>query len=67
MEGHEAREGKEETGQKEDEEGEEEGGMDGETPRGDPVEVTCVRGDVTPPEENADLPGFAPERAHLLL
>ena len=24
-------------------------------------------GDATPPEENAYLPGFAPERAHLLL
>ena len=23
--------------------------------------------DVTPPEENADLPGFTPERAHLFL
>ena len=40
---------------------------DGETPRGPPVEVTCVGGDATPPEENADLPGFTPERAHLLL
>ena len=43
------------------------GGRDGETPRGGPVEVTRVGGDATPPEENADLPGFTPERAHLLL
>ena len=34
---------------------------------GGAVEVTCVGGDATPPEENADLPGFTPERAHLLL
>ena len=46
------------------EEGEEE---DGETPRGALVEVTRVGGDATPPEENSDLPGFTPERAHLLL
>ena len=46
------------------EEGEE---GDRETPWGAPVEVTCVGGDTTPPEENADLPGFHPERAHLLL
>ena len=40
---------------------------DGETPRGAPVEVRCVGGGATPPEENADLLGFTPERAHLLL
>ena len=40
---------------------------DGETPRRAPVEVPCVGGDATPPEENADLLGFTPERAHLLL
>ena len=40
---------------------------DGETPRGAPVEVSCVGGDATPPEENANLLGFTPERAHLLL
>ena len=34
---------------------------------GAPVEVRCVGGDATPPEENADLLGFIPERAHLLL
>ena len=46
------------------EEGEEE---DRDTPRGALVEVTCVGGDATPPEENTDLLGFHPERAHLLL
>ena len=40
---------------------------DGETPCGGPVEVPCVGGDATPPEENTDLPGLQPERAHLLL
>ena len=34
---------------------------------GGAVEVTRVGGDATPPEENADLPGFTPEDAHLLL
>ena len=52
----------------EDEEGRKaEEDRDRETPRGAPVEVIRVGGDVTPPEENADLPGFHPERAHLLL
>ena len=46
---------------------EEEGDRDGETPRGAPVEVARVGGDVPPPEENTDLPGFLPERVHLLL
>ena len=41
--------------------------MDGETLKGSPVEVIRVGGDMPPPEENADLPGFHPERAHLLL
>ena len=40
---------------------------DGEIPTGPPVEVSCVGGDATPPEENSDLLGFHPERAHLLL
>ena len=44
-----------------------EGDRDGETPRGAPVEVIRVEGDVTPPEENADLPDFIPECAYLLL
>ena len=66
-EGHEAREGVEETGKTEYEEGEEEGDRGGETPQGAPVEVTCVEGGATPPEENTDLPVFAPERVHLLL
>ena len=39
----------------------------GETPWGGPVEVTRVGEDATPPEENADLPGFHAERAHLFL
>ena len=30
-------------------------------------EEECVGGDATPPEENADLPGFHPECVHLLL
>ena len=38
-----------------------------ETPRGEQVEVVCVRGDVSPPEENAYLPYFKPERMHLFL
>ena len=61
-----AREGREEVEQEPEgaEEGEE---GDGETPRGDPVEVNRVGGDATPPEENTDLSGFTPERAHLLL
>ena len=47
-------------GAKEDEE-------DGYNPKGAPVEVRCVGGDATPSKENADLLGFTPERAHLLL
>ena len=45
----------------------EEGDRYGETPRGEPEEIICVGGDKLPPEENSDLPGFTPERAHLLL
>ena len=41
--------------------------MDGEIPLGALVEVTRIGGDATPPEENADLPVFHSERAHLLL
>ena len=51
----------------EEERHEEEEERDGETPRGDPVEVTRVGGDTTPPEENVDLTGFTPESVHLLL
>ena len=40
---------------------------DGEIPTGPPVEVSCVGGDATPPEEKEDLLGLHPERAHLLL
>ena len=59
-------------GAKESEEQELEGAAEGEeedreTPRGAPVEVPYVGGDATPPEENADLLGFTPEHAHLLL
>ena len=43
------------------------GDRDGDTPRGPPVEVTCVGGDATPPKENTDLPVIAPESAHLSL
>ena len=46
---------------------EEEEEEDGETPRGAPVEVTCVGGGATSLEENVDLLGFHPDRAHLLL
>ena len=49
------------------EEEEEERDRDRETSQGGPVEVTRVGGYATPPEENADIPGFTPERAHLLL
>ena len=64
--GHPAKDREDETEQ-EPEGAEEGGGRDGETPQGAPVEVTRVGGDATPPEENADLLGFHPERAHLLL
>ena len=40
---------------------------DRDTPRGAPVEVVRVGGDVPPLEENGDHPEFTPERAHLLL
>ena len=70
-EDHPAREGEEELEPEEtaeDPKEEEEGkGRDRETPRGSPVEVTCVGGGATPPEENKDLPGFHQERMHLLL
>ena len=46
---------------------EEEGGSDGETPRGAPVEVIRVGGGVPLLEENAGLPVFTPECAHILL
>ena len=65
---HESRERRVETESEEEEEGnEEEGERDGDTPRGKKLEVIGRRGDDTPQEENADLPGFTPERAHLLL
>ena len=56
---------------KEEEEEEEEEDKDedreGDIPRGAPVEVIPVGGDLPPPEENADLPDFTPERTHMLL
>ena len=65
---HKDRESGAETEAEEDEEGNvEEGGRYGETPRGASVEVICVGEAVPPPEENADLRGFTPEFAHLLL
>ena len=49
-------------------EGAEEGGERyKEIPWGAPVEFTHVGEDATPPAENADLPGFTPDRANLLL
>ena len=56
-----------ETEDEEDEGNDEEWDRDRWTSRGAPVEVVYVGGDVPPPEENADLPYFSPERAHLLL
>ena len=65
---HKARESRAETWDTEEEEGkEEEGGSDGETPRGAPVEVIRVGGEVPPLEENANLLVFTPERANMLL
>ena len=52
--------------EEEDEEAnEQEGYRYVETPRGALLEVTRVGGGVPPPEENADLPVFTPEHAHL--
>ena len=45
----------------------EEGYRDRETLRGATGEAIRVGEDLTPPEENADLPDFTPESAHLLL
>ena len=57
-----------EASEEQDPEGAEEGeDEDGETPRGGPVEVICVGGGATPPEEKSDLLGFTPECANLLL
>ena len=56
-----------ETEDEEDEGNDEEWDRDRWTSRGAPVEVVYVGGDVPPPpEENADLPYFTSERAHLL-
>ena len=63
----EATESGSETEVEEDEGNDEEGDKDGETPRGELLEVVRVGGGVPPPEENADHPDFTPERAHLLL
>ena len=52
-----------------EEEGEEEveSDRDGETPRGPRSRSLTWGGRGTPPEKNAELPGFTPECAHLLL
>ena len=44
-----------------------EGDGEGETQRGAPIEIVRVGGDVSPLEENVELPDFIPGRAHLLL
>ena len=44
----------------EEDEEEEDGGRDGETPRGAPVEFTCVGGDTTPPRRKRGPPGIPP-------
>ena len=44
-----------------------EGGREGNTPRGAPVEVIRVGGRLSPSEENADLPDFTPGSVHLFL
>ena len=62
----EAYESREET-EVDEEEANEEGDRDKDTPRGAPVEVIRVGGRLSPSEENADLPDFTPECAHLLL
>ena len=43
------------------------GDMDVETPRGTMGELIHMGGGLPPPEENAVLPDFTLERAHLLL
>ena len=43
------------------------GGLELGPLRGSSKEIVRVEGDVPPSKENADLPGFALERAHLLL
>ena len=53
--------------EEQDPEGAEEDEEDRDTKMGAPVEFRCVGGDATPQEENTDLLGFTPERAHLLL
>ena len=44
-----------------------EGDGEVDTQRGAPIEIVCVGGDVSPPEENVELPDFIPGRAHLML
>ena len=51
----------------EDKVNEEEGYRYIDTSRGAPVEVVIVGGGMSLPEENADLPDFTPELAHLFL
>ena len=57
-EGHEARKGEEDTGQMEEEEVDEKGYRDRETPRGSLVEVTYMGGDATPPRGKRRPPGI---------
>ena len=65
---HKAREGEEETEAEEDKKGSvAEGDRNGDTPRGEPEGINRVGGNMPPPEENADIQGFTPECAHLLL
>ena len=57
----------EETGKAKVEEKREGGNREGDTPRGSTGELYRVGRAKPPPEENADLPDFTPEHAHLLL
>ena len=59
------RESGEDTEAEEETKNEEEGDRNGETPGGAPLEAIHKGGDMPPPEEDANLPGFTPERAHL--
>ena len=58
---------RDETGLAAEEEEREGGDTDRESPRGASGEVIRLGGGLPPPEENADLPDFTPECAHLLL
>ena len=62
MEGHEAREGKEETGQAYNEEGEEERDRDIDTPRGAPVDFTRMGEARHPPRGKHRPQGTRPRK-----